>query len=146
MQRQPRPPREPVITLERGGTILFHGLLVTAVCVTAFWLTYRGHPEQEAQARSVTFCVAAFSQLFFAIGCRSDRAIAPMRGFFANPSLIVAILVSAALQLTVVSLPMAREIFDVQEGLADAWLQILGLSLIPVTVIELVKMVRYGVR
>jgi hypothetical protein len=29
---------------------------------------------------------------------------------------------------------------------ADAWLQILGLSLIPVTVIELTKMVRYGLR
>ncbi len=69
-----------------------------------------------------------------------------MRGFFANPALILAILVSAGLQLAVVSLPVAREVFDVHEGVADAWLQILGLSLIPVTVIELIKMVRYGFR
>jgi len=146
MQRQPRPPREPVITLERGGTILFHGMLVTAVCVAAFWTAYRGNPEQAERARSITFCVAAFSQLFFAIGCRSDRAIAPRQGFFTNPSLILAILVSASLQLMVITLPIAREVFDVHEGVADAWPQILGLSLIPVTVIELTKMVRYGLR
>ncbi len=146
MQRQPRPPREPVITLQRGGTILFHGMLVTAVCVAAFWMAYRGNPEQAERARSITFCVAAFSQLFFAIGCRSDRAIAPRQGFFTNPSLILAILVSAGLQLAVITLPVAREVFDVHEGVADAWLQILGLSLIPVTVIELTKMVRYGLR
>jgi Ca2+-transporting ATPase len=123
-----------------------HGLLITAVCVAAFWLAFRGNPEHAERARSITFCVAAFSQLFFAIGCRSDRAIAPRRGFFANPALILAILVSAGLQLAAVTLPVAREVFDVQESLADAWLQILGLSLIPVTVIELTKMVRYGFR
>ena len=146
MQRQPRPPREPVITLERGLMILSHGVLIAGVCVAAYWLAYRGNPDHAGRARSITFCVAAFSQLFFAIGCRSDRAIAPMRGFFSNPSLILAILISAGLQLAVVSLPVAREVFDVHEGLADAWLQILGLSLIPVTVIEIIKMVRYGFR
>lgn len=146
MQRSPRPPRESVITLERGLTILSHGLLIAGVCVAAYWLSYRGDPAKVAWARSVTFCVAAFAQLFFAIGCRSDRAIAPARGFFANPSLIVAILISAGLQVAVVTLPVFRDVFDVADGLLSAWPLIIGLALIPVTLIELMKMVRYGLR
>ncbi len=146
MHRAPRPPRESVITLERGFTIFAHGMLIAAVCVVAYWMEYRGSPERTASARSITFCVAAFAQLFFAIGCRSDRAIAPVRGFFANPMLILAILISAALQVAVVSLPIFRTVFEVTDGLAAAWPKILVLALIPVTLIELNKLVRYGLR
>ena len=146
MQRQPRPPREPVITLERGLMILSHGLLIAAVCVAAYWMEYQGDADRKEWARSVTFCVAAFAQLFFAIGCRSDRAIAPARGFFANPSLLLAIVISAGLQVAVVTLPVFRGVFAVADGLTVAWPKIIGLALIPVTVIELIKMVRYGFR
>ena len=146
MQRAPRPPREPVITLQRGGMIVAHGMLIALVCVAAYWLSYRGDPNKLAWARSVTFSVAAFSQLFFAIGCRSDRAIAPGRGFFANPSLLLAILLSAGLQVMVVTVPFFQGIFQVADGLTTAWPFILGLALIPVTIIELLKLVRYGIR
>ena len=145
MQRPPRPPRESVITLERGAVILTHGMLITAVCVAAYWMEYQGEASQVEHARTITFCVAAFSQLFFAVGCRSDRAVAPARGFFANPALLAAIMISALLQVAVVSLPMTRGVFEVTDGLLAAWPTIIGLALIPVTVIELTKLVRHGV-
>jgi Ca2+-transporting ATPase len=146
MHRAPRPPRESVITRERGFLILAHGVLIASVCVAAYWMEYRGDPERTVSARSVTFCVAAFAQLFFAIGCRSDRAIAPARGFFANPTLIVAIVLSASLQVMVSTVPVFRSVFGVADDLTSAWPKILGLALIPVTVIELNKLVRYGFR
>jgi Ca2+-transporting ATPase len=139
MQRDPRPPKEPVITWPRGLMILFHGTLVAAVCLFAFWTSYRGDPAKMPHARTFTFCVAAFAQLFFAIGCRSDRVTAIAQGFFTNPWLLGAIVVSALLQLTVVMLPFAQPVFEIGSDLGRDWVTVILLALIPVTVIEIVK-------
>ena len=140
MSRQPRPPREPVIPLRRGLLILAHGLLVAAVSIMAFWLTWQGEACREAEARTITFCVAAFAQLFFAIGCRSERQTAFGLGFFTNPWLLVAILLSGLLQLAVVMLPGVQSVFEIEQALEAEWGLVLGLALVPVTVIELAKL------
>jgi Ca2+-transporting ATPase len=139
MHRDPRPPKEPVITWSRGLTILFHGTLVAAVCLFAFWTSYQGVPANMPHARTFTFCVAAFAQLFFAIGCRSDRVTAFAQGFFTNPWLLGAILISSLLQVTVVMLPFAQPVFEVGSTLGRDWVTVILLALIPVTVIEIVK-------
>ncbi len=139
MNRPPRPPREAVITPARGALILAHGVIVAAVALAAFWWTWQGDPERLPHARTVTFCVAAFSQLFFAIGCRSDHRTAFGLGFFSNPWLLAAIAVSALLQISVVTLPYAQDVFQVGSQLGGEWLWILAWSLVPVTVIELAK-------
>lgn len=94
-----------------------------------------------AHAQTVTFCVAAFAQLFFAIGCRSDRRTALAIGFGRNPALLAAIVLSGLLQLAVVMLPAARPVFEVSRGLGIEWLVVLGLAVVPVTVIEVRKWV-----
>jgi Ca2+-transporting ATPase len=146
MNRPPRPPREAVITPARGRLIVTHGVIVAAVSLAAFWWTWQGDPERLPHARTVTFCVAAFSQLFFAIGCRSDHRTAFGLGFFSNPWLLAAIAVSALLQVSVVTLPYARDVFQVGSKLGGEWLWILILSLVPVTVIELAKGAFAGTR
>ena len=140
MSRAPRPPREPVIPLRRGLLILAHGLLVAAVSIIAFWLTWQGEACREAEARTITFCVAAFAQLFFAIGCRSERQTAFGLGFFSNPWLLLAILLSGLLQLAVVMLPGVQSVFEIEQALEAEWGLVLGLALVPVTVIELAKL------
>jgi P-type Ca2+ transporter type 2C len=141
MQRQPRPPREAVITPARGGLILAHGVIVASVSLFAFWWTWGGDPVRLPHARTVTFCVAALSQLFFAIGCRSDRQTALELGFFSNPWLLAAVTISVLLQLMVVTLPYAQGVFEVGSQLGRDWLLVLGLALVPVTVTELAKWV-----
>jgi Ca2+-transporting ATPase len=139
MSRPPRPPREAVITPGRGALILVHGVIVAAVSLVAFWWTWQGDPAELPHARAVTFCVAAFSQLFFAIGCRSDRRTAVEIGFFTNPWLLAAIAISMLLQISVVTLPYAQDVFQVGAQLGGDWLWVLGLALVPVTVIEVAK-------
>jgi Ca2+-transporting ATPase len=124
----------------RGLEILAHGAVVAAVIVAAFWLTWRGDPERLPQARTVTFCVAAFAQLVFAIGCRSDRRTAFGLGFFGNPALLLAIAMSALLQVVVVALPPARIFFEVGTQPGRDWLLIAALAIVPVTVVELAKL------
>jgi Ca2+-transporting ATPase len=139
MLRTPRPPQGPVIPLQRGILIVVHGAVVAAVVLWAFWSTWQGEERRLSHARTVTFCVAAFAQLFFAIGCRSDRVTAIRLGFFRNPAILLAILLSALLQVVVVTLPPAQPVFEVGRQLGRDWISVIGLSLLPVTFVELVK-------
>ena len=107
-----------------------------------FWIIYQGDESQVARARTVTFCVSAFSQLFFAIGCRSQRFTMPEMGLFTNPQLFGAIVISGLLQLSVVTLPFAQPVFEVATHLTWEWILIGGLALTPVTVVEIVKIMQ----
>jgi len=142
MTHAPRPPHEAVITRKRGLLILFHGTLVAAVAALGFWVIYQGDESQLARTRTVTFCVATFSQLFFAIGCRSQRFTMPELGLFTNPHLLGAIVISGLLQLSVVTLSFAQPVFEVATHLTWEWILIGGLALTPVTIIEIVKILQ----
>jgi Ca2+-transporting ATPase len=146
MSRAPRSPREAVITTKHGLLILFHGALIASVAGLGFWLTYQGDETHLARARTVAFCVTAFSQLFFAIGCRSQRFTMPELGLLSNPYLFGAIVISGLLQLSVVTLPIAQPVFDVETHLVWEWLLIGALALTPVTFIEFVKLLRAAFR
>ena len=141
MQRPPRPPREPVVTLRRGLLILTHGILMAAAAMIGFWWIYQGQQKNLPQARTVAFCTMAFSQLFFSLSCRSLRRTMPELGPLTNPYLLGAIALSAALQLGTVLLPFARPVFEVSDQLASEWLLIFALALAPVTIVEVAKLV-----
>jgi Ca2+-transporting ATPase len=146
MRRPPRPPREPVIPWRVGATILLHGGLVAAVCLAAFGMAWRGDPARVDHARTVTFCVAAFAQLFFAIACRSDRRTAVQLGFFGNPPLLLAVALSALLQVAVVTLPPTQPVFEVAAAPGGDWPLVIGLAVIPLLTMEATKIVAAAVR
>lgn len=139
MRRPPRPASDAILSLRSGGKIVLHGTLLAAIAALGFWIVYQGQEDHLARARTVAFCVTAFSQLFLAIGYRSSRYTMPELGLFTNPHLFVAILISALLQLSVVTLPFAQPLFEVATHLTWEWTMILGLSLIPVTLVEVAK-------
>jgi P-type Ca2+ transporter type 2C len=142
MERKPRLPHQAVITRERGLLILFHGALVATVSAIGFWIIYQDDETNLVRARTVTFSIMAFTQLFFAIGCRSQRYTMPELGPFSNPSLFGAILISSFLQLSVVMLPFAQPVFEVAPHPWWEWLLVFLLALVPVTIIEVSKLLR----
>lgn len=139
MNRPPRAPEQAVLTRRSGLLILSHGFLIASVTLAGFWIVYRGDASHLAGARTVTFAVAAFSQLFFAFGCRSHRYTMPELGVFSNLWLFGAVAISVLLQLSIMTIPWAQTVFEVATHLSWEWLLILLLSVIPVTVIELLK-------
>ena len=141
MSRPPRAAEQAVLTRRSGLLILSHGLLIASVTLAGFWIVYRGDTTHLARARTVTFAVAAFSQLFFAFGCRSHRYTMPELGVFSNLWLFGAVAVSVLLQLSIMTIPWAQTVFEVATHLSWEWLLILLLSMIPVTVFELLKIV-----
>ena len=147
MVRPPRPLNEAVIPWRRGLEIVAHGSVVAAVCVAAFWTVWQGDDARLGPARTVTFCVVAFAQLLFAIGCRSDRWSGFGPGMFANPALLVAIVVSALVQVAVVTFPTAQSVLEVAAGGPGAhWPLVIGLAVVPLAVVEGSKLVASCVR
>ena len=139
MNRKPRPPKQNVITLTDGLLIFYHGSLIAGAALFGFWWSYGNEPSNTVVARSTAFAVAAFAQLSFALVCRSHRFTLPELGLFSNAWLFAAFLASGVLQLAVLTLPVARNVFDVAPMTDLPWGMIVGLSLLPSTIIELSK-------
>jgi Ca2+-transporting ATPase len=146
MRRPPRPPAEKVITTRRGLAIVYHGALNAVAAAIAFYAVYRGHENHLPEARTAAFVTLALSQLMFSFGCRSFRYTLPQLGLFTNRWLLGAIALSAVLQMTVVTVPFLQPFFQVVPmSFAWEWAMIALLALMPVTVIELTKLLRPGV-
>jgi Ca2+-transporting ATPase len=142
MQRAPRPPREPVLSLKQGLSILFHGSLVAGCCAAGFWWIYRGDENNLVDAHTAAFCIASFSQLFIAFAFRSQRYTLPELGLFSNPHLLGAFVISGLLQLCVIFIPFMQPIFETHNFPFWEWEVVALLSLTPVTVVELIKLAR----
>jgi Ca2+-transporting ATPase len=144
MKRPPREPREPVITRARGLRIALYGLLMAASISLGlgYVLWYQG--GMVANARTVAFCVACYAQMLFAFGCRSDDKTFWQLGAFSNLNLLMAILVSGTLQLGTILLPWGRSIFQTTSLSLDQWIFVGLVSLLPVTVVEVSKLLKRG--
>jgi Ca2+-transporting ATPase len=147
MHRPPRPPRERFITLTRGLTIIYHGMLNAIAAAIAFYLVYRGREENVTEARTAAFITLAIAQLVFSFGCRSFRYTLLQLGPLSNRWLVGAITASAALQLVVVTFPLFQPFFQVVRlSFAWEWGMIALLALAPVTIVEVTKLLRASAR
>lgn len=142
MNRPPRSQREPVIPLREGFTILGCGMLVACACLAGFWMVYRGDPERLETARTATFCIASLAQLCMSFAFRSPTLTLPQLGFLTNPWLLGGIVVSALLQVSVVLIPGVRGVFEVEHPLGSEWWLVILFAIVPVTVVECVKLAR----
>ncbi len=144
MQRAPRAPSASILPPQLGLVIVLQGLTVAAAGLLAFALGMHWHDNDAEHARAIAFCVLVFAELFRSLAARSPTQTMFGRGLFSNPALLVAVAVSAMLQLGVMSLPVTRRVFGIPEESWNDWLLIGGLSLVPVTLLETFKLIRSG--
>ncbi len=141
MQRRPRPLPEPILSWQTGGWILLQGVLVGLVALAAFGLSYLQNPHDPDAARAMTFCVVVYAELFRALAARSQRLTFFQLGLRTNPYLLLAIIVSGLLQVSIVLLPLTQPVFNVQNHRTWQWLVVVILSLVPVTLLEVSKLI-----
>ena len=148
MSRPPRPLGEPIMGLRRGLLILPYGCLLAAAPAVGFAWSYRGDPAKIVTARTTVFCILVFAQVFNAFACRSFTETMPSLGFWSNPRLLAGIAVASPLQSAVVFPPVTRDLFKTHADLGvRAWSFIFALALLPVTAVEVAKLIRRrGVR
>ena len=145
MEKPPRRRDEPIIPAKLGARMLVHGAMIAAVTAIGFGLMLHDAPGNLIRAQTVAFCILSYTQLFYSLSCRSQRYTMPELGLLSNKHLLGAIVISGLLQ-TAVFLPWLDRLFKIESRLGWEWLVIFGLSLLPVTIIEVAKLLRAAIR
>ena len=117
-----------------GYKIAFEGAMIGALALMSYVI---GNHYFNAGS-TMTFAVLSLSQLVHSFHMRSDHPLADI-GFFTNPKLLLSFVLCAFLQIAVITIPFAAEIFSVTPLSVNAWCVVAILSLLPLPIVELQK-------
>ena len=138
MQQKPRDSRSSIFANGFAAGMIFNGVLVGFVTLAAYSLgEFVFHADNIAN--TMAFATLVFCELTRAFAVRSETRSIFQIGFFSNPSMNKAFLASLALQFLVLFVPMFQNIFNVVSLNGQQWAAVLGLSLVPLVVSEIVK-------
>ena len=144
MKLPPRKPTEPMLRNAEWLTIIAMGLLQATVTLAVFVWALRS--RDLAEARNLAFSTLVFGELFRAFAARSTHRLFWEVGAFTNLRLLGVVLVSALVQVALHHFPLTQRLFQLSSlSLADCALS-LAVGLVPVTLIELQKLVRRAIR
>lgn len=144
MKDKPRFLKERIIGKREWRVILLTGLLEAVVVLSVF--EYMLLTKSEIHARSIAFTTIVFSQVFRILGARSFTQIFWKVGAFSNLWLLAVIIFTLSLQVSLHYIPLTQKLFEVSAlHLADFSI-IIPAALIPISIIEIVKLVRQSYR
>ena len=139
LDHPPRPPREPILGARQWRRIAAIGLLEASVVLATYaWaLTHRDLVE----ARNLAFSVLVFSEACRSVSARSDTRVFFETGLFSNVRLLAVVAATVGVQLAIQILPFTQELFGIGEiSILDGAVA-LGVGLVPLTLVELSKLV-----
>jgi Ca2+-transporting ATPase len=142
LQRPPRHPDEPMLGRTQWRFIIATGLLEAATTLGVF--VWALHARDVTEARDLAFTVLVFGELFRAFAARSTTRVFWEVGAFTNVRLLAVVVCSVLLQLGIHHTPSARAIFGLGALERTDLALALSVALVPVTVIELSKLMRRG--
>lgn len=136
MKRKPVKKNEGIITKEKAFDIVLEGLLFGFISLFAF--TYGKNVFGIEAGRTMAFCTLSLAEVFHSFNVRTDRSVFSVSPFD-NPQLVLSTVVCTALQVGVVALPKANEIFNTVMLTKTQWVIVLALCLVPLVVTEIEK-------
>jgi len=139
MKHPPRSPAESILGQGLGWRIGFGGVLVGGISLAVGYWFWRQSPDLPWQ--TMIFTTLTFAQMAGVLTLRSERASVLGTGFFSNPALIGAVLLTLVLQLAVIYLPFLQGLFETE---ALSWQQLAicgGLALIVFFAFEIEKLI-----
>ncbi len=108
MRRPPRRPGESLFSQGMAYHIAWVGLVIAAVCVPLqAWALQAGNDRWQ----TMVFTVLCFSRLAQCVATRSERQSLFRIGFWSNPPLMLAVLLTVALHLATVYVPALNDFF-----------------------------------
>ncbi len=134
----PRRADEPMLRRREWLRILAIGALTAATSLVVFFWALEERNVNEA--RNLAFSTLVFSQVFVAFAARSTSRVFFEVGVFTNLRLLLIVGVTVLLQLGLHHIPATQMLFDLQPlSLFDCGLSV-GVSLVPVTLVEITKL------
>ena len=125
------------------ATIIFEGLLIGALALTAFTAGMR-MTGNVTVGRTMAFAVLSLSQLVHAFNMRSEGSV--MKNLLSNKYLDLSFVIGVILEVAVISVPAFAPLFGVTALTAVQWTIVAALALTPLVVVETQKWVNSKLR
>ncbi len=138
MLKKPKPKNEGLFAGGMGLRIFLQGIMFTALTLFGFYYTLHQTGEIE-QARTMAFIILALSQVFHAYNLRSHRSLFKINPF-SNKTLNLASLAAIVLMAFVLLTPGVNMVFGLKYLEPIYYLLAVGLTLLPIVVMELAKL------
>ncbi|MBM4778688.1 MAG: HAD-IC family P-type ATPase [Archangiaceae bacterium] len=140
LSRPPKAQSQPMLGRREWTAIALVGVVIGAVTLSVF--RYELSSDTLDHARTVAFSSLVFAQVFNAFGARSFTRTFLEVGSFTNLRLVAVVVSTALLQVGLMALPLTQRLF----GLGSFSWRVLLISvvagLVPITLVELAKLVR----
>lgn len=136
MNKPPRKKDESIFSGGLGINAIWQGIMFGALTILAYVLGGQGDVGD-----TMAFGVLAFAQIVHAFNVRSHHSILSV-GLHTNPHMLLAAVVSISLMLVVMLTPLSG-IFGLVALTGAQWGMVIGLSLVPLVVCEIVKLFRF---
>lgn len=138
MKQKPKRAKSSFFAEGIGFSIVYQGIFKGMLTLAAYAIgksLYSGEI-----AITMAFATLGLIQLAHSLNVRSNTKSLFTLGLFSNMSLIVAIAISALLQVIVIIIPSLNEIFRVKQLNLDQWGIVLAASLAIIPIVEVAKM------
>ncbi len=139
MEKKPRSPKKGLFADGLWAAIIFEGLMIGALSLLAFSIGVNVLGDL-IYGRTLAFAVLSISQLVHAFNMRSEHSVFKA-GLFKNPYLVLAFIAGLILEVSVISIPPLADIFGVVPLGFVGWLVVAVLSVMPLLIVELQKLV-----
>ena len=120
-------------------SIVLEGCLIGMLSILAYIIGMYLSCGNITVSRTMAFSTLALSQLFHAFNMRSQDSVLNIN-FFSNKYLILSLILGILLQVCVVNIPMLSDVFKTAPLDANEWCAVMGLSVMPIVVVELQKL------
>ena len=142
MEEDPRDPNSSIISGRTRTDLITQSIYITVAVLASYVVGLKFiFPDSIEGAHTMVFATLITSELLRAFSIRSNKFTLKELGFGSNPQLIKATLLSFALLLLVMYVPVLRDLFEVV-SLTWEWLPVLALALIPLVLGEVAKVIR----
>ena len=141
MSRAPRDPKEGVLSKDIAYLIVVVATILTVGTLGLFaWERIGG--SDPVRTQTVAFTTIVFFELFLVFAIRSPRQTLRQIGFLSNRKLLYAVLISMALQVMVIYVPLFQVPFHTEPLTLFDWVRAILISLSAFLVVEMWKWVR----
>lgn len=137
MKEKPRKMDEPLLSRSFALEVLFEGILISCVTLVAF---YMGKQVNHLTASTMAFSTLCLARLFHGLNCRGKASLFQL-GVFSNKASWLATLLGAALWAMIMTIKPLMSIFEIASLSKEQFISIGMLSLVPLVVIQLIKLI-----
>ena len=141
MNNPPRQSDEPIVTAKRWVFVGLYGLVMAACVLAAFVIALDVEGLTEKESVSIAFLTLAFAQLFHVFNMRGYKSGLLSNEVTRNGYVWLAVLFCTALLFAAVYIPVIAGVMKLQAPSSTGWLVIAIMSLVPLIVGQVLKLV-----